>query len=531
MASRWIAPGTRGSSVALVLAVCAPLVAAADRAVKEGKMKFTVRVDRGKDLGQNFGSLLEVQTTDKSLVVGAGFMGVYNTRFRTDRHVVHLFVRPTDGVRQAKIERLPRPGGVAGTYMFDLDGVLHSNSPAMRTWSASEKKWLAPDDADEGMRVGDGILRFRRGTVEFNGKPILTKPAEGGYERFYYANGWLCFYHKHWAGKSGYRPYESDEKGYSKLYACPWRPGDGPADVTKAVVLTLPVVGETTFAFGQLGKQVLTGSNIGGFYVFDGQAWKMRLAPNLKRSYQIYSILNFYDRVLMGQYPAGELFEYDGREVKRLKGWPPVIPGVSTSSREAQTTAIYGGDVFQGVWPWGEVWRYSRDTGQWTSMGRMFTHPEVTNKTTHPYQNECREHKLVINQWGQRVTSFVPMGSSLMVSTSAKWPCKWAPKLGFPGKGKWLEYGSVIRLNMPGNLCVPVKWTNGPTELTFTIGGGRMRIAQDGKELASAKLTGPLSAKVDASPGLGKTGWGQGVFGAFVGVDLEGSAEASAVPR
>ena len=55
-----------------------------------------------------------------------------------------------------------------------------------------------------------------------------------------------------------------------------------------------------------------------------------------KKHEKVYSMLNYHDRLLMAQYPTGELFEYRGKELKRLKGWPPKLPGVSSSAREAQ---------------------------------------------------------------------------------------------------------------------------------------------------------------------------------------------------
>ena len=76
------------------------------------------------------------------------------------------------------------------------------------------------------------------------------------------------------------------------------------------MTLGLPVVGETTFAWGQLGRQIVTGSNIGGFYVFENGTWRTVRQPTLGRSFQLYSSVSFRDRLLMGQYPTGRVFEY-----------------------------------------------------------------------------------------------------------------------------------------------------------------------------------------------------------------------------
>ena len=165
-------------------------------------------------------------------------------------------------------------------------------------------------------------------------------------------------------------------------------------------MITLPVVGEVPFSFGQLGPEVLTCSNIGGVYVFDGESWRTAVEPSLERSYQVYSMLNFYVRLLMAQYPTGLLFEYKGEDVTPIEGWPPRMEGVSLKFREAQTTAIYGGDLFVGVVPWAELWRYNTDSDGWTFMSRMFSHPAITNETDHPYENECAALGIVANLWG-----------------------------------------------------------------------------------------------------------------------------------
>ena len=69
-------------------------------------------------------------------------------------------------------------------------------------------------------------------------------------------------------------------------------------------------------------------------------------------------------------------------------------------------------------------------------MSRMFSHPSITNETDHPYENECAALGIVANLWGQRVTSLVPLGRSLMLSTSAKSPIEWKPEYDFVGDDK-----------------------------------------------------------------------------------------------
>jgi hypothetical protein len=320
-----------------------------------------------------------------------------------------------------------------------------------------------------------------------------------------------------------YRLWNNDEDGFSKLYACPWKPGDGAVDLSKAIVFRTPVFGETTFAWGQLEDQIVTGSNVGGFYVFEDGAWRMILAPVIGKSFQLYSSVVFQDRLLMGQYPTGRLFEYDRKELTELADSPPVPEGVSNRAREAQTTIIYGGELFVGVWPWGELWRYRPDTETWTLDRRLFCHPALSDEIVHPYEVENRDHS-PRNLWGQRVTSLIPNGASLIAATSSKSPAPWeADAFPFLGPEKWKSYGTVYRLSMPGHLGAPAKWTEGPTTFSFLIDSNRMAISQDGKPLADAALPEDLAAPLRRVKGLDDLKWGSGVYGRFAGVGINGS--------
>lgn len=491
--------------------------------------KFQVTVDRGPDIGQNFGSLFEVTSSDGTLTIGAGFQNLYNTRYRADRHAVQFFVRPTNGERTYEVEKLPRPNHLCGTYLFSQDENVYSTYGEVNVWDPQAKLWRSTPKiggTEEVMRVGSGLLEFGDSMVKYEGRTILAKPSRGSYQLFFYADGHLCFYHVD-RGNGGYRPYSDEADGFSKLYACPWTPEQQEVDLAKSHVLTLPVVGETTFAWGQLGRQIVTGSNIGGFYIFEEGQWRQLLAPNIKVSYQLYSTMAFYERLLMGQYPTGRLFEYDGKAISDRTGWPPLLKGVTGSSREAQSTVVYGGELIVGVWPWGELWRYNPEAKQWSFMQRMFDHPELSDAIIHPYDVENRKHD-VTNLWGQRVTSLVTNGDGLIVSTSAKSPCEWQPDQ-FPflaADDKWKSYGAVYRLTMPGHLGANTAWTKGSTQFEFLLQDDRMLITQDGKTIGSTTVKGALADKVRRLSELRPVQCGDGIYGKFGGRKIEGSIAA-----
>lgn len=490
-------------------------------AKSEDRKVIKVTLDRGDDVGQAFGSLFEAKSEDGSLLIGAGFQNAYNTRYRADRHELQFFVRPADGKRDYEVTELPRANDrLAGAYLFSQDGVVYSTYGGVKKWDPATEGWLdakaSGGGTHETMRVGDGVLKFGSGQVDFNEETILLPPETGNYQLFFYANGYLCFYHVN-RPDGPYKPWTNDSAGFSKLYACPWKPGDGKIDLSRATVMSLPIVGETTFAWGVLGDQIVTGSNVGGVYIFNGEAWRMIVEPKLGSSYQLYSSVIERDRLLMGHYPTGRVFEFDGSEIRDLPGSPPVLEGVSGSAREAQTTTIYGGEVYTGVWPWGELWRFHPGTESWHFQQRMFDHPQPSAKITHPYDVENKDSS-PRNLWGQRVTSLITLGSDLLVATSAKSPVEWQPELApWLAPEKWKSYGKVYRITMPGHLSAVAKWTDGPTEFEFGIGDTKLTIHQDGELIGEATI----DEKWQYSLNFPEIVSGKGIHGPFRGKSIE----------
>ncbi|MFO7945907.1 MAG: hypothetical protein R6V19_03745, partial [Armatimonadota bacterium] len=254
-------------AVALMIVTAAAVAGQTRQQEVQPQMIFTAEVDFGADVGQNFGTLFETETEDGSLIIGAGFMGAYNTRLRSDRYSVQMFIRQPDRKPALHFEELPRPSELAGTYIFAQGGKLYARDRAddvIRVWNEDAGAWeIDADTLHERIQVAGGMLVFGDSAATYEDRQILQPPEKGSYHGFYYGGGHLLFYHTFRAGQSGYREWESDETGFTKLYACPWRPGEGAVDVSQAVVKTLPVVGETPFAWGQLDDEMITCSNIG----------------------------------------------------------------------------------------------------------------------------------------------------------------------------------------------------------------------------------------------------------------------------
>ena len=469
-------------------------------------LDVTVTVDFRNDVGQNRGSLFEAYDRHGRVVAGAGFLGAYNTQPRSNRRRLNLFLKPRK-TGFAGTE-LPRVNSQTGVYLSDQQDTLLARSRNGRdtsfyALSQPDMQWRV-DNSTTGydVDVAGKPLKVRDRRITYDGRTLLEVGDRTRIRENYYADGMLVV-----------RLQDVDESDQSnRLVAVPWERSDAAAafDENANPTLKLRSHREFAYAMGQLDDDVLVATNTGGVYSLKEDVWRVIVEPG-PHSYQVYSMLNYYDRLLLGHYPSGELLEYDGQTLRPLTGWPPVMPGVSTRAREAQTLAIYGGDLYAGVWPWAEVWRYDRNVPQWQFVRRMFSYPTPTDATTHPYENETAKVAEVRNLWGQRVTSMIPFSDSLYVSTSSKSGTESVPD--FLTADRRREFGLVHRLRLPGQLSAEIAWTEEPTTLRCLVTNERMSLRQDGRLLAEQPIKRDelLVSKAD------RVSWGRGVYGRFHG--------------
>ena len=470
-----------------------------------------VTVDFGKDRGQNFGSLFEALDADGRVVAGAGFAGAYNSYYRADRHTLHCFVRPPRGVDTVQTAAFPRPSEACQHYLFDHAGTVfaatRSGDGRVLRWAGADGVWKATDPVQSPvLQVGRLRLELSANRITMDGREAFHfDSAKGSAGSYYYAQG-ILFFHVAEANSPERR---------TALHACPWDPEtESAVALERCVVLPLAAPGEFPYSYGQLGGDVIAGSNNGGVYRFRNGAWSTLRAADPKVSFQLYAMINYRDRLLMGQYPTGELFEIEGDAVKQVAGWPPRPANATASAREAQTLTIYRGDLFAGVWPWGEVWRLKEQDQGWEFVGRLFRQPQVEPKTTAPYEAEMNAlGEKVNNLWGQRVTALVPFREGLLASTSNKNGAALEDRLSFLAGGRGQEYGTVHRLYLPGNLAVPTVWTQGTTTFEVVITPCGLTVLQDDRCIGTDAL--PPGAMDGFA--IDQIRWGEGVYGPLQG--------------
>lgn len=477
-------------------------------ATRDKDVTYRMTFDPGKDTGQHLGSLFQITDASGRAVMGAGFEGAYNTYYRSDRFLLHVFARPADGADPLGQSPFTRPSEAPGHYLFNVPGGLAASDRASqektRRWNTETEKWEAA--GPPVFQVGKRQFKMYPNRLIDKGKTVFSfDPEVGTAGLYYYAAGHL-FFHEALA---------NTENRQTFIAACPWDPEtEEKVSMEGVQSMAMGAPGEFPYAYGQLHGDVFAATNNGGLYRFRDGDWSIQRASDPNTSFQIYSMINYYDRLLMGQYPTGELFEIVGGELRQVPGWSLLPAGASPRAREAQTLALYRGELFAGVWPWGEVWRLSGPDAAWSFCGRLFTRPEVQETVTAPYEEEMTTlGEKVNNLWGQRVTSLVPQGDGLLAGTSNKNGAPCEERLQFLGEGLCEEYGAVYRLFLPGHRSVPVPWTGAARELEVRFTATEMRVSLDGMppvvlplDLASLDLDGAYTWH-----------WGQGIFGPLYG--------------
>lgn len=162
-------------------------------------------------------------------------------------------------------------------------------------------------------------------------------------------------------------------------------------------------------------------------------------------SNQFYSSTVFNGVTLVGEYPSGRLFDFDGRRLSPSTLTPPAILDRDVIGFEPQSMAEYCGNLFVGYWPFGEVFRF--DGTEWHEPIRLFSSspPEAA-----PFREATADAGVIFNFFGQRVPSLVPYGGDLYAVTGNKgdWGQSITPEIDHNYQA---EYGAIYRIS--GNDC------------------------------------------------------------------------------
>jgi hypothetical protein len=250
---------------------------------------------------------------------------------------------------------------------------------------------------------------------------------------------------------------------------------------------------------------------------------KKNLRATDGKSWQAYSVTRWYDDILIGQYPTGSLFTYNNEGLKPFEPPLPVPENASPSAREAQTIAIYGGDLYVGVWPWGELWRLDGNTEEWKFVDRVFHSPEVS-KVEAPYIGEMEGKEGDSNYWGQRISSLVPFNDALYIGTLNKQGKPFVPESHqFLSPEVVEQYGMVHRMTGVAHAARQFEWKP-VTELRFVYDHEGLKVYQDGELLVSREVSEPTGLEGRQAREI-RTG--MGIYGPFAGKIVSHESQSS----
>lgn len=217
------------------------------------------------------------------------------------------------------------------------------------------------------------------------------------------------------------------------------------------------------FAFAEANGNVLATTNWGECLLFRQGEWcrmksqeadKYRCVENAEvlvepTGKQFYSSIVFQGETLIGEYPSGRIYVFDGEILKPWDIQPPFL--YDGTDYEAQSMAVYCGDLYVGYWPTAEIWKMDGRSKKWSLVSQLISNHSYSSRYPNvPYSDRPEDGK-PYNFYGRRITALVPYGDSLYASTANKnsWHRDHNPE--FMSKEKQDEYGAVYRIKSNRN--------------------------------------------------------------------------------
>lgn len=231
---------------------------------------------------------------------------------------------------------------------------------------------------------------------------------------------------------------------------------------------------DSPLCYGELNGDLLLGTNMGHLYSFNASSGAVnsifKSTPGI--SSQFYCMLSYYDSVLLGHFPSGNAYQYDGKNLRLLQ---EDAPGYKQYGRELQSIALSGGQIYAGIWPWSEIWSFDINSKAWAFFKRVIQKPDskLIDSCQHPYQGWLKDGET--NELGQRVFNIVPYKSWLFAASSSKsgkyYPQSQIVKPNSSGSNGTLEeldlteYGKIDMIHTPRNFSIYLPKTDIPAHV------------------------------------------------------------------
>mgnify|MGYP005852674549 CR=1 FL=1 len=467
--------------------------------------EITLNLNLNNDIGLDGGTLFEAYDEYGNLLAYAGFNNGINTRSSINRKILSFYVKPhQDSVLITDIDN-PFPGIDECGRIFNVNNELWALNykHEKKKYNSDLKQWeeiknLKLNSIEyliDIQKLQDSIVWVHVDGVFWGNKPLYReKLPEYRIITFYVNNENVLIFRTTddtlhncrnllSIGKLNWKNNQPEIKidtTYQGLCPLPW------------------LAGAYCWAYQQNHFYIST--NSGHTYKLNSDSLVVITERDIydfvTEGWQAYSMINFRNKLLLGHYPSGKIFEINNNQIDTpLYIYNvPVRDDILAQEREVQTMAVYAGYLMCGLWPWGEVYGFDLNLNKWSFYQRFFQFPGYRKELTPFYDRIQFNSGIQNNQWGQRVTDLVPYGKYLAVNTSFK-------NVVFEDDKKYLftdeinQYGKVYLMEIPGQISSVINWKQ-ETELKFICKNGVMQIYQDGELMAENKIDA-LDKRVD----------------------------------
>lgn len=232
------------------------------------------------------------------------------------------------------------------------------------------------------------------------------------------------------------------------------------------------------YVYAEANNAVIAITNFGDAVIFRDGHWCRTVMINdvyscsdkaimltKPREIQFYSSIKYQNKTLVGEWPTGRIYEFDGYTLKVSSLSPPQFSS-RINEYEAQSMANYCGDLFVGYWPYGEIMRMDGHTKKWSLFTRLFSNPQKNiSLEVIPYKSiltkslafsdlflEKNKQKLPDSPYflGQRITSLITYEKALYAVTSNL--RSWTPdiSINFLTLDQISEYGKIYKISSDG---------------------------------------------------------------------------------
>jgi hypothetical protein len=461
----------------------------------------------GRDHGQHLATVLEVRNGAGRTLLAAGFVnggqtGAINNHRALNVHVDSTLADAGEATAGPGVPRLaplalaerPFAAGslfVLTTFRGQLLAHRRSGFGPIKRWSIDSHRWetlstrisrTAETNRLVSLQVvGNELLAVYSNKVIYGDMSLDISAIDGAdhlsFETSLYFNGRIYLSAMQYPGTAAQSSF---------FMECRWAPGREQLHPCERVRLNLPSADENRLRDDNLlgihalaDGQVLVYGLTGYLYVYRQGQLRPLVDAVANRSWQVYSTIERYGRLLLGHYPSGNIVELSLSEhlsdkagsiawadstLNEVQMRPPVLAPGPVLRDEVQSMMLFGDTVLLGMWPWGEIYA-GRPGGAWRAAVPSLTGLEPTVDLLHPYERQTGNNCL-----GMRIFQIVPWRGGAVFQTTIKIDDAACLKASSDVAAAAVQpYGQVYYVDLPGHLSCDLPWSTEPRRLSITV--------------------------------------------------------------